>query len=67
MTEDEKIIVKALWDLVKSYKSQYAMCKALDIRGKGNFNRMLSGKIPPSDKFCRLVGYRKVIKYEKLE
>lgn len=64
---DEEQIRRALWDLVKKHKTQYATCKALGIKGAGHFNRILSGTVEPTDKFCRLVGWRRIVKYEKLE
>ncbi len=63
---DEEQIRQALWALVKSHGSQYATCKALNLP-LGYFNRILSGAVEPSDKFCKLVGWCKVIKYEKLQ
>lgn len=67
MTDDEQIR-RALWALVKEHKNQANMCKVLGIKCHGHFNRILSGRREPTDRFCRMVGWKKVAlgKYEKL-
>lgn len=65
MTEEETIR-RELWALVKKHGSQYALCKAVGLKSQGYLNHILSGKIEPSDRFCQLVGWRRVVKYEKI-
>ncbi len=66
MTEQQQIR-DALWKLIKTYQNQSQFCKAHNIKSLGQLNQVLSGKIPPSDRYCRMVGWTKYIKYEKLE
>lgn len=66
---DEEIIRRELWDLVKKHKTQAATCKACGLESGGQFNNTLSGRIAPSDKYCKLVGWKKISKgvYEKIK
>ncbi len=65
---NEETIRRELWSLVKSIGSQTAMAKKYGLSIGGTFNQILSGRMEPTDRFCQLVGWRKISKgvYEKI-